>query len=199
MARATTGAREGRYYWEAKILSGIRADPLDGDPRGHVRLGFARREAQLDGPVGFDAYSYGLRDVSGQKVHMSRPKDFANGDFVEGDVIGLEICLPSFSLHKKVAEGTYNKAVDVSDDLDPVAAHEYLDIIRDRVPIRFKNTLYFGKPLSCLILLQCLTYFYWFVSLASSIVYSFLRKRIAADMNILQNSMNTLIRNRWKT
>ena len=160
MARATTGAREGRYYWEAKIVSGIRADPLDGDPRGHVRLGFARREAQLDGPVGFDAYSYGLRDVSGQKVHMSRPKDFANGDFVEGDVIGLEICLPSFSLHKKVAEGTYNKAVDVSDDLDPVAAHEYLDIIRDRVPIRFKNTLYFGKPSSCLIFLQCLTYFY---------------------------------------
>ena len=150
MARATTGAREGRYYWEAKVLSGIRADPLDGDPRGHVRLGFARREAQLDGPVGFDAYSYGLRDVSGQKVHMSRPKDFANGDFVEGDVIGLEICLPSLSLHRKVAEGTYNKAVDVSDDLDPVAAHEYLDIIRDRVPIRFKNTLYFGEPFQCM-------------------------------------------------
>ena len=35
--------------------------------------------------------------------------------------------------------------MDVSDDLDPMAAHEYLDIIRDRVPIRFKNTLYFGK------------------------------------------------------
>ena len=49
MARATTGAREGRYYWEAKILSGIRADPMDGEPRGHVRIGFARREAQLDG------------------------------------------------------------------------------------------------------------------------------------------------------
>ncbi|KAF6221703.1 hypothetical protein HO133_001671 [Letharia lupina] len=145
MARATTGAREGRYYWEAKILSGIRADPMDGEPRGHVRIGFARREAQLDGPVGFDAYSYGIRDVSGQKVHMSRPKDFANADFVEGDVIGLEICLPSLSLHRKVAEGTYNKAVDVSDDLDPIAAHEYLDIIRDRVPIRFKNTLYFEQ------------------------------------------------------
>ena len=159
MARATTGAREGRYYWEAKILSGIRADPLDGDARGHVRLGFARREAQLDGPVGFDAYSYGLRDVSGQKVHMSRPKDFANADFVEGDVIGLEICLPSLSLHKKVAESTYNKAVDVSDDLDPIAAHEYFDIIRDRVPIRFKNTLYFGKPFPCIMTFQCTSNF----------------------------------------
>ena len=55
MARATTGAREGRYYWEAKILSGIRADPMDGDPRGHVRIGFARREAQLDGQYSTDS------------------------------------------------------------------------------------------------------------------------------------------------
>lgn len=85
---------------------------------------------------------------------MSRPKDFASADFVEGDVIGLEICLPSLSLHRKVAEGTYNKAVDVSDDLDPMAAHEYLDIIRDRVPIRFKNTLYFGKQSLRILVLQ---------------------------------------------
>lgn len=57
MARATTGAREGRYYWEAKILSGIRADPMDGEPRGHVRIGFARREAQLDGQYLKDSIS----------------------------------------------------------------------------------------------------------------------------------------------
>ena len=57
MARATTGAREGRYYWEAKILSGIRADPMDGDPRGHVRIGIARREAQLDGQYTSDCSS----------------------------------------------------------------------------------------------------------------------------------------------
>lgn len=57
MARATTGAREGRYYWEAKILSGIRADPMDGEPRGHVRIGFARREAQLDGQYLTDSVS----------------------------------------------------------------------------------------------------------------------------------------------
>ena len=88
---------------------------------------------------------------------MSRPKDFANADFVEGDVIGLEICLPSLSLHRKVVEGTYNKAVDVSDDLDLMAAHEYLDIIRDRVPIRFKNTLYFGKQFFRMFTLQSVT------------------------------------------
>ena len=82
---------------------------MDGESGGHVRMGWARREAPLDGPVGFDCYSYGLRDVSGQKVHMSRPKGFAECDFVEGDVIGMEITLPSLSLHRKVVGGLYNK------------------------------------------------------------------------------------------
>jgi COMPASS component BRE2 len=146
MARANVGAREGRFYWECKILSGVKADLMDGSGQeggGHVRVGWARREASLEGPVGFDAYSYGLRDVQGQKVHMSRPKDYANADFCEGDVIGLEITLPSLSLHRKVVDGVYNKAVDVSDDLDPASSGEFHDIIRDRVPIRYKTQLYF--------------------------------------------------------
>ena len=148
LARANVGAREGRFYWECKILSGVRKEALDGstlEAGGHVRLGWARREASLEGPVGFDAYSYGLRDVKGQKVHMSRPKDFANSDFCEGDVIGLEITLPSLSLHRKVVDGVYNKAVDVSDDLDPASSGEFPDIIRDRVPIRYKTQLYFEQ------------------------------------------------------
>lgn len=153
MARANVGVREGRWYWECKILSGVRppnqdmvssSEPDDG---GHVRIGWARREASLDTPVGFDAYSYGLRDVSGQKVHMSRPKDFmpSNASFCKGDVIGLEITLPSLSLHRKVVEGVYNKAVDISDDLDSSIPTETADIIRDRVPIRYKSHLYFEQ------------------------------------------------------
>ena len=116
------------------------------DAGGHVRLGFSRREASLDTPVGFDAYSYGLRDVSGQKVHMSRPKDFmpAGEQICEGDVIGLEIKLPSLELHRKVVEGSYNKAVDVSDDVEPHGV-EAPDIIRDRLPIRYKAHLYFEQ------------------------------------------------------
>ena len=153
MARANVGAREGRWYWECKILSGIKppnresANSEHTDDGGHVRVGWARREASLDTPVGFDAYSYGLRDVSGQKMHMSRPKDFlgSNASFCEGDVIGLEITLPSLSLHRKVVEGVYNKAVDVSDDLDPSASADTPDIIRDRVPIRYKSHLYFEQ------------------------------------------------------
>ncbi|KAL8919810.1 MAG: hypothetical protein Q9172_004790 [Xanthocarpia lactea] len=156
MARANVCAREGRWYYECKILSGVR--PPTHDPSltqqdsssssgGHVRLGWARREASLDTPVGFDAYSYGLRDVSGQKVHLSRPKDFApsNDSFCEGDVIGLELTLPSLALHRKVVEGSYNKAVDVSDDLDPHPAAEAPEIVRDRVPIRYKGVVYFEQ------------------------------------------------------
>ena len=170
MARLNVNAREGRWYWECKILSGVRSttnaptrvhgtpyrsEHDAGESRGHVRFGFARREANLDAPVGFDAYSYGLRDSSGQKVFMSRPKDFfeAGQSICEGDVIGLEISLPSLSLHRKVVEGIYNKAVDVSDNFDPgtgAQKGEPVNFIRDRCPIRYKQHLYFeasiGEP-----------------------------------------------------
>lgn len=149
MARANVGVREGNWYWECMIISGVKARIPNGEqpePGGHVRLGWARREASLDGPVGFDAYGYGLRDIAGQKIHMSRPKDFfpPGEDVKEGDVIGLEINLPSLSLHRKVVEGHYNKAVDVADDLEATGA-EAPDIIRDRVPIRYKAHLYFEQ------------------------------------------------------
>jgi COMPASS component BRE2 len=149
MAKANVAAREGRFYWECKILSGVKPagpEAAAGDAGGHARIGFSRREAHLDTPVGFDAYSYGLRDVAGQKVHMSRPKNFmpAGEDFCEGDVIGLEINLPSLGLHRKVMDGTYNKAVDVSDEVEPQGAAAS-DIIRDRLPIRYKSHLYFEQ------------------------------------------------------
>jgi COMPASS component BRE2 len=151
MAKANVGVRQGRWYWECKITSGIpkrkRSEANIGQEsaNGHVRMGWARREATLDAPVGFDAYSYGLRDAKGQKVFMSRPKDFfpPGQEIQEGDVIGLEINLPSESLHRKVVEGHYNPAVDLADD-EPSSV-ETADIIRDRVPIRFKAHLYFEQ------------------------------------------------------
>ncbi|KAF8857670.1 hypothetical protein BDZ45DRAFT_674568 [Acephala macrosclerotiorum] len=150
MAKGNVCVREGRYYWECKITSGIpkrkRSDAhAPESDNGHVRMGWARREATLDAPVGFDAYSYGLRDVKGQKVHMSRPKDFfpPGEDIREGDVIGLEINLPSESLHRKVVESHYNPAVDLADEGN--TGIERPDIIRDRVPIRFKAHLYFEQ------------------------------------------------------
>ena len=148
MAKANVGVRSGRWYYECKITSGVPkrkrsdAQSTDESPRGHVRMGWARREATLDAPVGFDAYSYGLRDVAGQKVHMSRPVTFfpQGEDIREGDVVGLEINLPSEGLHRKVVEGHYNPAVDLADD-EPTGI-ETTDVIRDRVPITFKTHLY---------------------------------------------------------
>lgn len=131
MARANVGVREGAWYYEATITRGITAGtsttPEDG-AGGHVRLGWARREAPLDAPVGFDAYSYGLRDTAGQKIHMARPADFAGMSFVTGDVIGLAICLPPLAAQRTISA-------------DPVV--RAADVVRDRLPIRFKNQLWF--------------------------------------------------------
>ncbi|KAL7271546.1 transcription factor, contains a PHD finger motif [Rhizina undulata] len=127
MARANVGVREGDWYYECKIVKGIVEE---GIPSGHVRVGWARREAPLDAPVGFDAHSYGLRDQSGQKVHMSRPKDFLEHSFVTGDVIGLQIKIPPLSLQRELTTNPVTKSAD---------------IIRDRIPIRFKNQLWFEQ------------------------------------------------------
>lgn len=60
---------------------------------------------------------------------MSRPKDFSpEQTFVTGDVIGLQISLPSLSLQRNISGDPTVKAGD---------------IIRDRIPIRFKNQLWF--------------------------------------------------------
>jgi len=148
MAKSNVCAREGRWYYECKVTKGIpkrkRGEEPEA-PRGHVRMGWARREASLDAPVGFDCYSYGLRDQAGQKMFMSRPKDFfpAGENVEEGDVIGMEINLPSESLHQKVVGGHFNPAVDLEDE--EMKPTEATDVIRDRVPIRFKSHLYFEQ------------------------------------------------------
>lgn len=164
MTRANVVVREGRWYWECKVIRGVKppvkdepgTDDTNGagqatssSPQGpgrHLRIGYARREASLDAPVGFDAYSYGLRDVAGQKTHMSRPKDFfpAGEEIQEGDVIGMEMYLPSLALHRKIVSGEYNPAVDTNETATQEMT-EALDIIRDRLPIRYKNHLYFEQ------------------------------------------------------
>ncbi|ROT39424.1 hypothetical protein SODALDRAFT_294892 [Sodiomyces alkalinus F11] len=156
MTRANVAIREGRFFWECKITRGIlrpqQNDAGNGEPEphGHVRMGFARREASVDAPVGFDAYSYGLRDKMGQKVYMSRPKPFfpPGEDLCEGDVLGLEIQLPSERLHRKVITGQYNAGIDsvqgIGENYGERTA-EAPNIVRDRIPIRFKAHIYFEK------------------------------------------------------
>lgn len=93
-ARGNAPLREGKWYLEVKILRG-------GGDRGstsleegsHVRLGWARREAPLNGPAGLDGYSYAIRDKTGEKVTLSRPRPYGQS-FSSGDIIGMYISLP---------------------------------------------------------------------------------------------------------
>ncbi|RDW83992.1 SPRY domain-containing protein [Aspergillus mulundensis] len=131
-ARANVCAREGTYYYEGRIISGMMSDSKaasNGPPtRGHVRLGFARREADLDVNVGVDCYGYGIRDVNGEVVNRMRCEYFfPKGESIrEGDVIGMLITLPSLSLHRKIVEGGAPNIGGVN-------------IIRDRIPFHYKN------------------------------------------------------------
>lgn len=125
--RANVSVREGMWYYEAIVE---RGDGAAGASKGtggdvgnaHVRVGWARRETNLDAPVGADAYSYGIRDVGGEKVHISRPKPYGRG-FKTGDVVGCLISLPPRPPVQSADEPGYVK--------------------RWRIPLRYKGANYF--------------------------------------------------------
>jgi len=79
---------------EVKIVRGGGEPSTEGHREGcHVRLGWGRREAPLNGPVGLDGYSYGYRDKTGDKVNLSRPRSYGRS-IKSGDVVGMYISLP---------------------------------------------------------------------------------------------------------
>ena len=94
-ARCNAPIREGNWYMEVKILRGGGDHAGDETKRegSHVRLGWGRREASLNAPVGLDGYTYGYRDKTGDKVTLSRPRPYGKS-FGSGDTIGMYISLP---------------------------------------------------------------------------------------------------------
>lgn len=114
--------REGKWYMEVKIVHGGGEHIGDETTKegSHVRLGWGRREASLNGPVGLDGYSYGYRDKTGDKVTLSRPRPYGRS-FGTGDVVGMYISLPP---RREAAKNDPN---------DP--AH----IKRERIPIDLKG------------------------------------------------------------
>lgn len=151
-ARANVCAREGQYYYEARVISGVSQSQQSqqgqgqwqhqhGEKRGNVRLGFARREADLDVNVGVDCYGYGIRDVNGEVVNRMRCEYFfPKGESIrEGDVIGMLITLPPLSLHKKVVEGTYDPSESDASSSSASASASASNIIRDRIPFHYKS------------------------------------------------------------
>jgi COMPASS component BRE2 len=131
-ARANAPVREGRWYVEVAIEHGGGARASDGPgaaaaPKGegaHVRLGWGRREAPLGGPCGLDGYSYGIRDKTGEKITLSRPRTYGRA-FGTGDVVGLYISLPPLRAPS------------------PRDAHDPAHVRRERIAIEFKGQEYF--------------------------------------------------------
>ena len=126
-ARCNAPVREGKWFMEVQIGTGGGDRPAESKRMegSHVRLGWARREAPLNGPVGLDGYSYGVRDKNGEKAHLSRPRPYGQ-PFKSGDVIGMYISLPS-----------PRRQANKKDPYDP--AH----IKRERIAIEFKGQEYF--------------------------------------------------------
>ncbi|EIW60833.1 uncharacterized protein TRAVEDRAFT_71103 [Trametes versicolor FP-101664 SS1] len=125
-ARCNAPVREGRWYMEVKVEIGAGDKPpgLKRAEGSHVRLGWARREAALNAPAGYDGYSYAVRDKTGEKVHLSRPRPYGR-PFRTGDVVGMYICLPP------------RRKPERRDPYDP--AH----VRRERIAIEFKGQEYF--------------------------------------------------------
>lgn len=96
--RATTGVCSGDWFFEATVLP-------TKNSKAAVRLGWSMRRCDAETPVGFDAYSYGLRDRSGEFVHLGYRKPYGES-FGVGDVIGCRIVLPKLTeeQHERVLE-----------------------------------------------------------------------------------------------
>jgi len=128
-ARCNAPVREGRWYMEVRVEhgGGARTPDAPGPPTAegaHVRLGWGRREAPLGGPCGLDGYSYGIRDKTGEKITLSRPRPYGQS-FGAGDIVGMYISLPP------LREGVKR---------DP---HDPAHIKRERIAIEFKGQEYF--------------------------------------------------------
>ncbi|VDB99950.1 unnamed protein product [Peniophora sp. CBMAI 1063] len=125
-ARCNAPIREGKWYMEVKIEhgGGARTPDSTASEGAHVRLGWARREAPLHAPCGLDGYSYALRDKTGEKVTLSRPRPYGL-PVKSGDVVGMYISLPPLRKPSTV------------DQNDPAHLH------RERIAIEFKGQEYF--------------------------------------------------------
>ncbi|KAL2397097.1 hypothetical protein ABEF95_000496 [Exophiala dermatitidis] len=131
--RANVFAREGKFFFEAKVISlappgreapdRALADTQNPDRtatnRGGLRVGFCRREHHWSENLGGNAYSYAVVLRSGRSreygsVRFNTMMYHMQGedpeDLSPGDVVGLMITLPPLEVHQKVVQGTFNPA-----------------------------------------------------------------------------------------
>ncbi|XP_037296593.1 set1/Ash2 histone methyltransferase complex subunit ASH2 isoform X4 [Manduca sexta] len=111
MVRATHGVSRGSWYWEASV---------EEMPEGAAtRLGWGRRYANLQAPLGYDKFGYSWRSRKGTRFHESRGKHYSAG-YGEGDTLGFLVVLPN-SVNTKYTPNTY----------------------KDRPLVKFKSHLYY--------------------------------------------------------
>jgi len=99
----------------------------------HVRLGWSMRTGDLQAPVGYDKWSYGIRDIQGSKIHCSKREDNWGGeDFGPGDVIGCAISMVSDGEAESSNE-TSNAATD--QDQQPRANENHIRFFKNGLPM----------------------------------------------------------------
>ena len=81
---------------DASTMENAKKRKLPEVPKvgGNLRIGWSMRTGDLNAPVGYDKWSYAIRDLGGI-VHQSVRQDLWVGGepFGAGDVIGCAICL----------------------------------------------------------------------------------------------------------
>ena len=121
MARATHGVHHGSYYFEVNMVE---------MPEGAAaRIGWSQELGNLQGPVGYDKFSYSWRSRKGTVFHDSRGKHFTDTGYGQGDVVGFMIDIPS-------------------DDEDPEGSNHgnFLPPThKDRALVKFKSYLYYEE------------------------------------------------------
>ena len=121
MARATHGAHFGTYYYEVTVT-----DMPEGSA---ARIGWSQELGNLQGPAGYDKFSYGWRSRKGTAFHDSRGKHFSDSGFRQGDTVGFLIHLP-VDPHAR----------------DSVNRESYLPLThKERPLVKFKSYFYFEQ------------------------------------------------------
>jgi hypothetical protein len=79
----------------SEVKAGQQTPIAAYNPNAAVRVGICSKVGHLEGPVGFDRYSYGFGSKKGVKLHESTPVPYGE-PFTWGDVIGCRVSLASF-------------------------------------------------------------------------------------------------------
>ncbi|RWS12432.1 set1/Ash2 histone methyltransferase complex subunit ASH2-like protein [Dinothrombium tinctorium] len=121
MARATHGVHYGSWYYEVNIV-----DMPEGSA---TRIGWSQELGNLQGPCGYDKFSYSWRSRKGTRFHQSKGYHYADSGYGTGDTVG---CLINLSADEKNPKSANNP--------------NYLPSThKDRPLIKFKNYLYFEE------------------------------------------------------